>query len=316
MDAEATDDVFRTVEYSLDKWTMNRLPKALLGCFAGLALVAFIDPRPPGIGTFVLLALLMVFGFLSALASAALDRLFDGNPLWLALLVLAVAIVILVGLGLAAGLPIGSRRSGSPPLHVLGWIAVFLGLGWISYALGRHYYPARPALMLSTAGIAYQAAHLKSVLIPWHEIERIGPLEVGRQTGFPNRYPDVTTITLDTEFYERSILPRKRFAPGGGWDAMFYPEDKVTQMALPHPIWFGIDAKDIREPVEARWKAFKDRHDVSTSVPRTKVEPARGTPIVYGVWKVDGSAWQTIKFFVPLAGVLGLFGALIVYWLR
>jgi hypothetical protein len=87
-------------------------------------------------------------------------------------------------------------------------------------------------------------------------------------------------------------------------------------MALPHPIWFGIAPKDIREPVEARWTAFKDRHDGSTSVPRTKAEPPRGTPIVYGVWKADGSPGQTIKFFVPLAGVLGLFGALVAYWLR
>jgi hypothetical protein len=70
MNAGAADDVFRTVEYSRDKWTMNRVPLALLGCFAGLALVAFIDPRPPGIGTFVLLAVLMAFGILSALASA------------------------------------------------------------------------------------------------------------------------------------------------------------------------------------------------------------------------------------------------------
>jgi hypothetical protein len=202
MNTEATDDVFRDVEYSQDKWTMNRVPRGLLGCIAGLVLIVFIEPRPPGVGTFVLFGLLMLMGVLSALVGAALDRLFDGNPLWLALLIFAVAIVVLVGLGLAAGLPIGTRRSGSPLLYVLGWIAVFLGLGWISYAVGRHYFPAKPALMLSTAGITCQTPYLKTVLIPWHEIERIGPLEVGRSTGYPNRYPDVTTLTLDTQFYE------------------------------------------------------------------------------------------------------------------
>jgi hypothetical protein len=316
MNTEATDDVFRDVEYSQDKWTMNRVPRGLLGCIAGLVLIVFIEPRPPGMGTFVLFGLLMLIGLLGVLIGAALDRLFDGNPLWLALLILTAAILVFVSLGVAAGIPIGPRRSGSPPLYVLGWIGVFIGLGYISYALGRHYFPARPALMLSTAGITYRTAHLKSVLIPWHEIERIGPLELGRHTGYPNRYPDITTLTLDTEFYERHILPNKRFAPGGGWDTMFFPEEVSTQMALPHPIWFSIDAKDIREPVEARWKAFKDRHDSTTSVPRTNVEASRGTPIVYGRWKADGSPWQTIRFFVPLAGVLGLFGALIAYWLR
>jgi hypothetical protein len=95
---------------------------------------------------------------------------------------------------------------------------------------------------------------------------------------------------------------------------MFHPENALTQMSLPHPIWFAIDAQDIRTPVEGRWKAFRERHEPGTSVPRTRAEPPRGAAIVYGVWKADGSRWQTITLLVPLAGVLGLIGALIAHW--
>jgi hypothetical protein len=302
------DDVFRNVEYIRDKWIMNRVPRALFGCCAGLAVVAFTDPRPPSVVPVVMLVVMLLIGMAGMLVHVAISRLFDAGPLWVGV---GVLLVVLLAIFLVTGSSFRTRPSSLPPA-VFGWIGVYLGVGYIAYALSRHfYYPSRPVVMLSTAGITIQTP--ATVLIPWHEIERIGPLELGRSTGFPNRFPDVTTLTLDTEFYERQILPKKRNAPN--WDAMFYPEEKQTQVALPHPLWLGIDAKDIRDPVEARWKAFRDRRDVGTSVPQTKAAPPRGPTQVYGRWAADGSIWQRISFLVPLAGVLGLTFALIARWL-
>jgi hypothetical protein len=302
------DDVFRNVEYIRDKWIMNRMPRALLGCCAGLAVVAFTDPRPPSVLPVVLLLVLLLLGMAAMLVHVAISRLFDAGPLWIGMGVLLVVLLAIL-------LFTGSVRTRSPslPPAVFGWIGVYLGVGYIAYALSRHfYYPPRPNLMLSTAGITIQTP--ATVQIPWHEIERIGPLELGRSTGFPNRFPDVTTLTIDTEFYERQIRPKKRNAPN--WDAVFYPEEKQTQVALPHPLWLGIDAKDIRAPVEARWKAFRDRRDAGACVPQTKAPPPRGQTQVYGRWAPDGSTWQRISFLVPLAGVLGLTFALIARWLH
>jgi hypothetical protein len=41
--SDSAADVSRTVEYSTDKWFMNRVPGALLFCLAGLAIILHAD---------------------------------------------------------------------------------------------------------------------------------------------------------------------------------------------------------------------------------------------------------------------------------
>ena len=73
-------------------------------------------------------------------------------------------------------------------------------------------------------------------------------------------------------------------------------------MVLHHEL-FAIDSRDIREPLEARWKAFRDR---PTSAPFDG-EPVREARQVYGVWwSIDGSLWQAIRFLAPLIGIIAM----------
>jgi hypothetical protein len=86
-----------------------------------------------------------------------------------------------------------------------------------------------------------------------------------------------------------------------GWDALFVPKGALVQILMPYQ-WFCIDPKHIREPVEARWQAFRG---VRPSPPSAG-DPIPQTPRVYGVWSIDGSLWQAITFLVPLIGIVAI----------
>jgi hypothetical protein len=73
------------------------------------------------------------------------------------------------------------------------------------------------------------------------------------------------------------------------------------QMVLHHEL-FAIEPKDIREPVEARWKAFR----FERKMPQQDAEPLQRAPRVYGLWSIVGSPWQAITLLVPLLAILGV----------
>jgi hypothetical protein len=173
------------------------------------------------------------------------------------------------------------------------------GVGWIAFALYRHFNPARPILTLSPAGIAYHVPWLKDLVIPWHEVQAVGALERGGGPGIiPNRFDDTTVVLISTEFHERNILVRRTLLAGRGWYEMFIPKGSLMQMVL-HFGLFSIAPKDIREPAETRWKAFRtERPFDAGAVPADRR--------VYGVWSVDGSLWQAVKFLIPLIGIIAI----------
>ena len=253
MDASTPADVFRPVEYRRERSALDNVPLALLGIFAGLSLLVYLD--------------------------------------------------------------------------IPGWIFIVVGLGFIARALARLVLPARPILTLSPAGIAFHLRFLKDTLVPWHEVKDVAPLDLTGPHGPPDRYPDVTALLISNEFYERHLLPkyrrwekpvartlyfligptwlRTKELPGEEWELMFRPKGALMQMALPHPmLWFRIDPKDLRDPVEARWKAFREWR--GTSVPTTKTQPPRGPAHVYGKWSPKLTRWQAVLIIVPLIGILAV----------
>jgi hypothetical protein len=265
MDATPAD-VFRPVEYRRERSALDNVPLALLGIFAGLSLLVYLD--------------------------------------------------------LPSDLP--------------GWIFILVGLGFIARALARLAFPARPILTLSPAGIAFHLRFLNNTLVPWHEVKDVAALDLTGPHGPPDRYPDVTALLISNEFYERHLLPKYRrwekplartlyfligptwqiratALPGEEWELMFRPKGALMQMALPHPmLWFRIDPKDLRDPVEARWKAFRDRR--GTSVPTTKAQPPRGAALVYGKWSPKLTRWQAVLIVVPLIGILAVLTNAIGVW--
>jgi hypothetical protein len=81
------------------------------------------------------------------------------------------------------------------------------------------------------------------------------------------------------------------------------------QIVLHHGL-IGIGPKDIREPVEARWKAFRN------GPPPSDATPIAEGPEVYGRWKIDGSIWQAIRFLGPLTAIIVVLVNAPVLWQR
>jgi hypothetical protein len=274
---------------------MERVPRALLACMVGLFFVVYVDPKPAGGGILRAFLILTVIAVIGLLAHFLLEQLFEGTPI---VKFAAGAIIVIALVALFWNSPgdlFRSRRTSGIPGAVLGWILVIGGLGWIAFALYRHFYPARPILTLSPEGIIYHVSRL-NLFIPWHEVQAVAALELGGGPGvIPSRFDDVTVVLISTEFYERNILSRQTFLTGPGWHDLFIPKGSSMQMVL-HFLLFSIPAKDIREPIALRWKAFQAEPWDAGTMPAERR--------VYGAWSIDGSLWQATKFLVPLIGIV------------
>jgi hypothetical protein len=158
-------------------------------------------------------------------------------------------------------------------------------------------------------------------------------------------------VLISSAFYERHILPKQTFTNASFWENVFRPRivqgvqgpgamriiaetlidtgsvtdlegggdvtigspGTLIQVAL-HHLLFHVEAKDIREPIEARWKAFRDRQasvsSAKSSVPTTVAAKAPATPagpaLVYGAWSWKLSPWRASLYVVPLAGILAI----------
>jgi hypothetical protein len=318
MDAGVAD-VFQTVEYSRDKWTMEKVPHALLFCFVGIAFVGYIAPGPPFRGivlaVIALLGMVVIFLFVAILY----ELIFEGRTTVIRLLAAALAIICLTALYWnRPGALLTPRYPRGPhvPPNVFGWMAIIGAVAWIVFALYRHFRPARPMLVLSPAGISYHGALVRNLLIPWHEIQGVDGLEYTGASGIPYRFPNSTAVLISREFYDQHILVQRSVlrGPTKSWNNLFVPKessskDSFMQMVLHHQT-FAIDAKDIREPVEARWKAFRSGPPSAPGDAKPIAAAGQGSDKVsrqvYGAWSIDGSLWQAIKFLVPIIGIVAI----------
>jgi hypothetical protein len=301
MDGSATD-VSRTVEYSVDKWFMNRVPGALLFCLVGLAIILYSDSggRNGAAQAFLYLALLGLVFTVVAVATL-LEKWFERSAPFVAAILLICIVVAVVAL--ISGSP-SVRRPWStvvvdPPTHVFGWMLVYLGTGWITYALVRHFYPARPILMLSPAGVSYHRHWLRDVRIPWQQVQRVGNLEIENASNAASIFPHVTVVVVTQAFYEREVAPKRGFLMPPGSELMFRPKGETMQIVL-NNTELVVDPGDFREPAEARWKAFRHQPAPAGS------GGLSATGIVYGRWSIDGSWWQAIQFVAPLVGMVAV----------
>jgi hypothetical protein len=303
MDKPAVD-VSATVEYSTDKWRMDRVPWAMWFCVAGLAVVLHAGSR--GVNGAVLAGVylaLLGLAFAGWAATTLIER--SDYPFYVVLpIVLLIALLVAATIavfGSVGGHP-GIGRSWwsrlvDPPLHVFGWMLIYLGGGWVIYSLLRHFHPARPIVMLSPAGISFHRSWLRDLFIPWPEIQGVGHLETSNPGSPPSTNPNAIMVEIGQDFYERVIAPKRSFPAPPGSEHMFRPKGEMMQMVLNNPE-LVVDPEDFRMPIEARWKAFRDQ---STSVPVSNGQS--GTSVVYGRWSIDGTWWQAIRFVAPLVGI-------------
>jgi hypothetical protein len=223
-------------------------------------------------------------------AVTLIDR--SGYPFYL-VLPACLAIAFLVALTIALFGALGGHTAPGrlwwsqlvrPPLHVFGWMLIYLGCGWIAYALFRHFHPKRAMLELSPTGVAYHRPWLRDLLIPWHQIQGLGHLENPQA---------VAVVTVSNDFYEHNIAPKRSILSPPGSEHMFAPKGEMVQMILNTPE-LVVTAEDFRVPLETRWRAFRD-------LPPSAMPS--GPRLVYGRWKYNGSWWQVICLLAPLIGM-------------
>ncbi|TPQ27762.1 hypothetical protein C2U70_30325 [Bradyrhizobium guangdongense] len=308
--SDPSADVSRTVEYTMDKWRMDRVPWGLWGCVAGLAFVLHAESH--GVNGAALAAVYVVLlgvvfaGFVLTVLIGQSDLPLPLDFL-IGLLILIAVTIVISAVSLAVGGSIG--RSGyvgvsrslywsnivNPPPNVFGWMLIYFGLGWIGFALYRHVYADRPIITLSPVCIQFHRPWLNGLSIPWQEVWGVGRLEIALASGVPFIAPSAAVL-VGKDFYERSIAPKRSFFEPPGADAMFRPKGAMMQVVL-NSADMTVTPEEFLGPVEARWKAFRDRsgpqHDGST-----------GTSIVYGRWSIDGSLWQAVQFLAPVVGLV------------
>jgi hypothetical protein len=228
------------------------------------------------------------------------------------------------------------------------WTFIGIVLCWVvggalaGVALWRRVNPGKPLFTLSPAGIHYRVPMVKGVLIPWQEIQGIDTIDI--EAGYWSMrsalYPipsyntwvvrDVTVILLPKPFYDRRIFVDSFLLRGPGWNANFIVKGALVQMALHHAL-VSVEPRPLREAVEARWLAFRDRPAAAparTSVPGvmagargsntpvgalSHAAPTSGT-VAMGDDPKAMSPWEATKVIVPLIGIAVVLANLIGLW--
>jgi hypothetical protein len=313
---QSAGDVSQTVAYSTDKWLIDKVPWALWCIVPGLAIVLHAETRGENgaalaVVYLALLALACTGYIIVSLIGRSGISVFLELPIWFLVFIVVALVSTVIVAAIGGSIPSNTRsfsdaqRFGAffdPPLHVGGWMLIYLGLGWIAFAGFRHVYPARPIVMLSTAGIAYHRAWLPNLFIPWQDVHGVGPLDISDMRGPGATNPQVTAVVVEKDFYERHIAPKRGFFEPPGTDYMFRPKgDEYMQMAV-NSTEVAVIPEDYRVPIEARWKAFRDRP--MASVPQTG--ELSDPSIVYGRWSVEGTWWQAVKFLTPLVAMFAV----------
>jgi len=307
--SEPSADVSATVEYTMDKWRMDRVPWAMWACVAGLAIALHAESRGQN-GAALAAVYLALLGL--AFAGYALTTLIgrSGLPLLLELLIGVLVLIIVSALIGAISLMVGgsSGRSSyvgtthslywshlvNPSLNVFGWMLLYLGLGWIAFSFYRHFHADRAVVSMSSAGIRFHRPWLRGLFIPWQEVRGVGHLEVPGISGVPFVSPYSAAVMVGQEFYERHIARKRSFFAPPGAEAMFRPKGEMMQVVL-NSADMTVKPADFLVPAEARWKAFGNQPGPSSR---------HGGTIVYGRWSIDGSRWQAVQFIAPLVGMV------------
>lgn len=288
--ASTNEDVTQTVDYSGDWRAMEQVPKALMLLLLGLVFAVLIDPQPPSsiwkvtILVVAMMAFAVLVHYLFQLSSEASSEI-------VRVLVIAVIVGVLLAIFLRdpANFIRYRRSTGSVPIGGAGLMVAIVACGWLADSVLKHVRPPPPILRLTPGGLALKFPFLKQMQIPWDEIRDV---RQSTHRWLFDKYPNegATQIVVGKTFYDRTLHVTNTFKRGPNWKYMFVPEGDCIVITLHHD-FFGVAPSVVREPIRARWLAYRD-------TPGTQ-PPSRAPPTVHGRWAFDGSLWQSVKFGAP-----------------
>lgn len=230
------------------------------------------------------------------------------------------------------------------PIWTIIGVALCLafGISLVGLALWRRIDHGKPLFTLSPDGIHYRIPWVKALNIPWAEVRGVDTIDV--EAGywsfwdlrhgfsiFPDynvvTYPNVTVVQVSKQFYDARISVPSLFLRGPGWRANFIPKGELVQVALHHDV-VSVAPRSLREAVEARWIAFRDRPG-KTSVPSVAagqgdataaskpavVRAMPGTVVVaMGENPKAVSRWQVVASRVLVIGIAAMLTNLVGLW--
>jgi hypothetical protein len=212
-------------------------------------------------------------------------------------------------------------------LVLASWALIVVGIGWTAIALFRSSKPAPPLFVLSPAGILYRIPWVKEFLVPWAEIQGVDTIDHTTML-WATRYPhevtfqNVTVVLVSKAFYDRHIFVDSLLLRGPGWGNIFIPKGPSIQMALHHEL-VSAEPRALREAVESRWLAFRDRPEggaaTSGSVPTINSKPAPSIAAhvenaISEPRPKQVSAWDITKIVIPLIGIAVVLANLMGFW--
>lgn len=297
-------DLTRTVDYSGDWRSMEQVPKALLLLLFGLVFAVLIDPQPAStiwkvvIFVIAMMAFAILVHYLFQLSSEA-----SSGTVRVVVTVIIVAVLLAIFLRDPGNFIRFRRTTGAVPIGGAGMIIVVVACGWLGVLILNHLWPPPPILRLTASGLALKLPMLKQMQIPWSEVRDV---RQSTHRWLFDKYPKegATQIVVSKDFYDRALHIANTFQRGPNWKYMFVPEGDGIVITLHHDV-FGVAPSIVREPMSARWLAFRE----APSTLAASTEP----PIVHGRWAFDGSLWQSVKFGAPaLANLAVLASGLLV----
>lgn len=215
------------------------------------------------------------------------------------------------------GLVVLAFPAGNKFEHQLAaWIPIFVGIGWIGYALYRRRRPGKAMITLTPSYLLFRIPMVKEIRIPWREIAAVEVIDTS--PFFPSlvrprfvTFRNVTALRVSRRFYDRQIHVPSAFMRGPGWSNTFIVGEKDVRVALHHEA-VGVPAEELREAVEARWHAFGPPDAVAaatetapaSSPPPRRPQQALTTAAHEGVtWR---GAWRVTKIAALLVGIAAM----------
>ena len=197
--------------------------------------------------------------------------------------------------------------------YVGAGISLIIGTVLVGFTLWRRVDSGKPLFTLAPDGIRYRIPLIKEVLIPWHVIEGVDTVDIegGYWTiSWLRQNPtwdyerlvacNVTVILLPKQFYDQRIFVGSMLLRGPGWKMNFIPKGSQVQMALHHE-FVSVDPRALREAVEARWLAFRDRPDAESA--RASAAAPTAQAVAMGDNPKTISRWQITQIVVLLIGI-------------
>lgn len=211
-------------------------------------------------------------------------------------------------------------RSSFSEAQLAAYILIAVGGLWTLIALYRLGSPSKPLVILSPNGVWMRIPWLKSINIPWSEIEGV-KLVSFKANSYRSRmtFDKVPVVLVSKAFYNKNIHEDSLWNRGPNWNHNFRADGNQMQVAF-HRELLGFDPLQFRDELEARWLAFKDRTAssslVAASSPPTlaytrKPAISRRTS---GVILADVSLSDAMKIIASLIGIMFVLGKIAGVW--